>query len=164
MRRPPRPAHESIFANGLWQHVVWVGLLIGAICIGIQAWAIGRGSEHWQTMVFTALAFCQMYHVLAIRSERESTVAIGPFTNLPLLGAVALTVVLQLALVYIPALNPIFSTHPLTWDELAVSAAAPGLVFVGVEIEKWMVRKGWIYRPRDPRREPGGAVASSAST
>ena len=164
MRRPPRPVRESIFANGLWQHVVWVGLLIGAICIGIQAWAIGRGSEHWQTMVFTALAFCQMYHVLGIRSERESTLAIGPFTNLPLLGAVALTVVLQLALVYIPALNPIFSTHPLAWDELAVSAAAPGLVFVGVEIEKWMVRKGWIYQPRGPRREPRGAVASSAST
>ena len=90
MRRPPRPARESVFANGMWQHIVWVGLLIGAICIAIQAWAIARGSEHWQTMVFTALAFCQMYHVLAIRSERESTLAIGLFGNLPLIGAVAL--------------------------------------------------------------------------
>jgi Ca2+-transporting ATPase len=163
MRRPPRPVRESIFANGLWQHVIWVGLLIGAICIGIQAWAIGRGSEAWQTMVFTALAFCQMYHVLAIRSERESTMAIGPLSNLALIGAVLLTVVLQLALVYVPALNPIFNTQPLSGEELAVSALAPALVFVGVEIEKWLVRRGWIYQTRQAPRAPAGAVARSTA-
>ena len=163
MRRPPRPVRESIFANGLWQHVIWVGLLIGAICIGIQAWAIGRGSDAWQTMVFTALAFCQMYHVLAIRSERESTLAIGPFSNMLLIGAVLLTVVLQLALVYVPALNPIFNTQPLTLEELAVSALAPALVFVGVETEKWLVRRGWIYQPRHPPHERAEAVARSTS-
>jgi P-type Ca2+ transporter type 2C len=114
-------------------------------------------------MVFTALAFCQMYHVLAIRSERESTLAIGVFSNLPLTGAAALTVALQLALVYVPALNPIFNTHRLTWEELAVSTLLPGLVFVGVEIEKWMVRMGWIYQPRPSKLEPSREVARSAS-
>ena len=54
--------------------------------------------------------------------------------------------VLQLALVYVPVLNPIFNTQPLTWEELAVSTLAPALVFFGVETEKWMVRRGWIYR------------------
>jgi magnesium-transporting ATPase (P-type) len=87
-----------------------------------------------------------MYHVLAIRSERESTFAIGLFNNLPLTGAVALTVALQLALIYVPALNSIFNTDPLTWEELAVSTLVPALVFLGVEIEKWMVRMGWIYQ------------------
>jgi Ca2+-transporting ATPase len=138
-------------------------VLIGAICIGIQAWAMAQGSERWQTMVFTALAFCQMYHVLAIRSERESTFAIGLFSNLPLLGAVALTVVLQLALIYVPALNPIFNTQPLAAVELAVSAFAPGLVFVGVEIEKWLVRKGWIYQGRSPRLGVGREAVRSTS-
>jgi Ca2+-transporting ATPase len=158
MRRPPRPAGESIFAHGMWQHIVWVGILIGAICLSIQAWAVARGSEHWQTMVFTALAFCQMYHVLAIRYERESTLLHGVFSNWLLNGAVALTVLSQLALIYVPALNPIFDTDPLTWDELAISTLLPALVFVGVELEKWMVRKGWIYRAAlesigsDPRR------------
>jgi Ca2+-transporting ATPase len=156
MRRAPRPARESVFARGMWQHIVWVGLLIGAICIGVQAWAMSHGSAAWQTMVFTALAFCQMYHVLAVRSERESTLAIGPFGNLFLIGAVLLTVVLQLALVYVPALNPIFNTQPLTWEELAVSTLAPALVFVGVEVEKWMVRRGWIYR------EPAGPAYAVA--
>jgi len=163
MRRAPRPARESVFARGMWQHILWVGVLIGAICIAIQAWAMSYGSERWQTMVFTALAFCQMYHVLAIRSERESTLAIGLFSNLPLVGAVALTVLLQLALVYVPALNPIFNTHPLSWEELAVSTLAPGLVFVGVEIEKWMVRKGWIYQERLPVHAPAREAARSAT-
>jgi Ca2+-transporting ATPase len=163
MRRPPRPTRESIFAGGLWQHILWVGLLIGAICIGIQAWATAQGSERWQTMVFTALAFCQMYHVLAIRSERESTFAIGLLSNLPLVGAVALTVVLQLALVYVPALNPIFNTQPLSGVELAVSAFAPALVFVGVEIEKWLVRRGLIYQGRAPRVAVGREAARSTS-
>ena len=165
MRRPPRAASESLFARGLWQHVVWVGLLVGAICISIQAWAIANGSQQWQTMVFTALAFCQMYHVLAIRSERESAWVIGLSSNLPLLGAVLLTVVLQLALIYVPALNPIFNTGPLSAVELAVATLAPALVFVAVEIEKWMVRKGWIYREGAREAQtPGGRSGSKGET
>lgn len=154
MRKPPRPPRENLFARGMWQHILWVGILIGAICMSIQAWAIANGSQNWQTMVFTALAFCQMYHVLAIRSERESIFAIGVFSNLPLLGAIVLTVALQLALVYVPFLNPIFNTHPLTWTELAISVFAPALVFVAVELEKWMVRNGWIYHAHAGKGRP----------
>jgi Ca2+-transporting ATPase len=163
MRRPPRPARESVFARGIWQHVLWVGVLIGAICIAIQAWATTYAPERWQTMVFTALAFCQMYHVLAIRSESESTFTLGLFSNRPLVGAVALTVALQLALIYVPALNPIFNTHPLTWVELAVSTLAPALVFVAVEIEKGMVRRGWIYQERLPANAAAGEAVRSAA-
>ena len=77
MQRPPRPPQESVFAHGLWQHALWVGLLIGALCLGVQAWALRAGADeaanaHWQTMVFTVLTFAQMAHLLAIRSERES--------------------------------------------------------------------------------------------
>ena len=73
MQRPPRPTRESVFAHGLWQHAFLVGLLIGALCLGVQAWALGgSGGEatrtHWQTMVFTVLTLCQMTHLLAIRS------------------------------------------------------------------------------------------------
>ena len=145
MRRPPRRPAESVFAHGMWQHIVWVGVLMGAISIGIQYWALQAGSSGWQTMVFTAITMCQMYHVLAIRSERESLFTIGFLSNLPLLGAVLLTVALQLATIYVPWLNPIFKTEPLSGTELAIVMLAPMLVFIGVEIEKWMVRRGWIY-------------------
>ena len=40
MQRPPRPPQESLFAHGMWQHIVWVGLLMGGVCLLTQAWAI----------------------------------------------------------------------------------------------------------------------------
>ncbi|MDJ0853338.1 MAG: HAD-IC family P-type ATPase, partial [Myxococcota bacterium] len=51
MRRPPRPPEESIFAHGMWQHIVWVGLFVGGVSLASQAWAIGRGVAYWQTVV-----------------------------------------------------------------------------------------------------------------
>ncbi|ADJ27902.1 calcium-translocating P-type ATPase, PMCA-type [Nitrosococcus watsonii] len=145
MRRPPRPPNESIFAHGMWQHMLWVGLLIGGLSLLAQAWAYHGGDAHWQTMVFTVLTFCQLAHVLAIRSEKESLFTQGLLSNPWLLGAVAMTVALQLAVIYLPFLNPIFRTAPLTMEELAFCFALPMVVFVAVEIEKWLVRKGWIY-------------------
>ena len=73
MRRPPRPPQESIFAHGMWQHMVWVGLLIGgAVAARRRPGRSHDGSAHWQTMVFTVLTLAQLAHVMAIRSERES--------------------------------------------------------------------------------------------
>ncbi len=141
MQRPPRPPQESVFAHGLWQHALWVGLLIGALCLGVQAWALragngGAANAHWQTMVFTVLTFAQMAHLLAIRSERESLFSIGLGSNRPLLAAVLLTLVLQLATIYVPWLQPVFRTQPLSAAELALCFALAAVVFVAVEIEK----------------------------
>jgi Ca2+-transporting ATPase len=147
MQRPPRPPGENLFAHGMWQHILWVGLLIGALCIGVQAWALHVGDAHWQTMVFTVLTLSQMFHVLAIRSERDSLFAQGLLTNLPLLAAVVLTFGLQLATIYVPALNPIFRTEPLTASELALCVALSSVLLVAVEIEKALVRRGLLYHP-----------------
>ena len=146
MRRPPRPAGESIFAGGMWQHILWVGLAMGGISLLTQAGAIRLGFDHWQTMVFTVLALSQMANVLAIRSERLSLFGQGLFSNLPLLGAILLTIALQLMAIYVPALNPIFETAPLTWAELTVCLALSSLTFVIIEIEKWLARRGLMYR------------------
>jgi Ca2+-transporting ATPase len=140
MRRPPRPPQESIFARGLGAHVLWVGPLTAALVLGTQAWSLAA-SLHWQTMVFTVLCLSQLAHVLAIRSEHESLFSQGLFSNRPLLGAVALTFVLQMATIYVPALNHIFKTVPLSLGELAASLAIASLVFVAVEIEKWLKRR-----------------------
>jgi Ca2+-transporting ATPase len=79
MQRPPRPPKESVFAHGMWQHMVWVGVLMGAACLITQAWATHTGNPHWQTMVFTVLTVSQLGHALAIRSERESIFTQGCF-------------------------------------------------------------------------------------
>jgi Ca2+-transporting ATPase len=146
MRRPPRPPQESIFAHGMWQHILWVGLLMGAASLLTQAWAIHIGNAHWQTMVFTVLTLSQLGHVLAIRSERESLWTQGLLSNRPLIIALAFTVALQMAVIYVPWFNPIFKTEPLAADELAFCLAMSSIVFIGVEIEKWLRRRGWLYR------------------
>ena len=142
MRRPPRPPQESIFARGLGVHVLWVGPLMAALVLGTQAWSLASASSHWQTTVFTVLCLSQLAHVLGIRSERESLFGQGLFSNLPLLGAVALTFVLQMATIYVPALNSIFKTMPLSPAELAATCAIAAVVFVAVEIEKSTKRRG----------------------
>ncbi len=145
MERPPRPPGESIFAHGMWQHIIWVGLFIGGISLASQAWAVSRGVEYWQTVVFTVLTISQLFHALAVRSERESLLGIGLFSNLPMLGAFGLTMILQLGVIYVPALNSIFHTRPLPPFDLAVCLALSSLTLLVVEIEKWLIRRGWIY-------------------
>ena len=148
MQRPPRAPSESIFADGLWQHVLGIGLLLGGLCLGIQAWALATGHAHWQTMVFTVLTLGQMAHVLAIRSETEPLWRLGLRSNTPLLGAVALTFGLQMATIYVPFLNPVFKTEPLSLPELALCLGAASVVWVVVELEKaWRILKLGRSRP-----------------
>jgi Ca2+-transporting ATPase len=161
MQRPPRAPEESIFANGMWQHIVWVGLTIAAVSLFAQAWAIHSGSARWQTMVFTVLTLSQMAHVMAIRSDKESLFKQGLHSNLPMLGAVALTFLLQMATVYVPALNPIFNTEPLTAQELAICLLLALVVFAVVELEKLLVRRGWLYSRSTAKTEYGSGSASA---
>ncbi|MGA8009541.1 MAG: cation-translocating P-type ATPase [Thiomonas sp.] len=141
MLRPPRQPDEGVFAHGLWQHALWVGLLIGGLCLGVQAWAHAHGNPHAQTLVFVVLTFTQMAHVLAIRSERDSLFTLGLRSNLPLLGAVALTFALQLMVVYLPVLQGVFHTEALSLREMALSLGCAAAVFGSVELEKAWQRR-----------------------
>ena len=75
----------------------------------------------WQTMIFTTLTLAQMGNALATRSESQTLWEAGIFTNKALLGAVLLTFGLQMAVVYLPFLQNIFSTQALTLAELGIS-------------------------------------------
>jgi Ca2+-transporting ATPase len=141
MRRRPRPPQDSVFAHGLGVHAIWVGLLMAGLTLGTQAWFFHAGSSHWQTMAFTVLCLSQLAHVLAIRSERESLFSQGLCSNKLLLGAVGLTLMLQMATVYVPVLSGAFKTEPLSVAELALAVAVAAVVFVAVEIEKLMKRR-----------------------
>jgi len=141
MEKPPRLPKESIFAHGLAVHIIWVGLLMGLVTIGLQQYAVSTGIENWQTMVLTVLCLSQLGHVLAIRSDSESLFKRGILSNKPLLGALVFTFSLQMAIVYLPFLNPIFHTAPLTLSELAITLTLSSLVFFAVEIEKLVLRR-----------------------
>ncbi len=140
MRRRPRPSGESILGAGLWRQALWVGLVMAAVVLGIQAVAIKAG-WHWQTMVFSTLALLQLGNALAVRSERLSVFSLGFRTNLPLALAVGGTALVQLALIYVPALQPIFVTEALGPVELGVVLVASTAAFVAVEVEKLVFRR-----------------------
>jgi Ca2+-transporting ATPase len=136
MQRSPRPAKESLFAHGVGFHIIWVGMLMAAVTLGTQAMALAQG-WHWQTMVFSVLSFSQLGHILSIRSDRTFLYRQGILGNKPLLLAVGFTVILQLAVIYLPFFNGIFKTEALSWEELGVCLALSSVVFHAVELEKW---------------------------
>jgi Ca2+-transporting ATPase len=134
------------------QHIVWVGLLMGAASLVSQAVALALG-WHWQSIVFTVLTFSQLGHALAVRSERDSLFTQGIASNWPLLGAVVATAGLQLAILRVPVLNGWFETASLSGAEFAFAVAMSSVVFAGVEAEKWLVRRGRLYgEPADDAR------------
>jgi Ca2+-transporting ATPase len=145
MQHKPRAQNESIFANGMWQHIIWVGVLIGILCIGTLQWGLIQKHEYWQTSVFTVLVFSQLFHSLAVRSDMDSLWSQGLWTNGFLVIAVTISVLLQLALIYIPFFNELFNTQPIPLPELGICVAISAILFICVEIEKWLVRRGLIY-------------------
>lgn len=146
MNRPPRPPQESVFSSGRGLHMIWVGMLMAAIALGLQAWAIEHGL-HWQTIVFNVLCLCQMGHVLAIRSENRSLFEIGLFSNKPLIASVAIGLILQFIITYVPFLQPVFHTEALSLKEFLIVMVASSVVFIAVELEKLVRRKRSISRP-----------------
>ncbi len=142
MQRPPIARESNIFGDGMGRQIFWVGFLIGLVALwsGYDAWQSNQA--HWQTLVFTTLAFLQIGQALAVRSFRDSVFQIGSWSNKLLLGMVVLVFGLQLAVVYIPFLQDLFTTVPLSMEELVLSLGLGTLVFWGIELEKWLIRRG----------------------
>jgi Ca2+-transporting ATPase len=138
MQRPPRNANESLFAEGMALHIVWVGLFMAFLTLGIQSWAIHDNNAHWQTMVFTVLSLTQLANAFAVRSEYEFIYKKGLFANPFLLIAVLSAFILQLGVIYLPFANSLFKTQPLSLFELSVCIGTGLLLFHAIELEKWI--------------------------
>lgn len=150
MHRPPHPPNEHIMGRGMWRHIAWVGLAMGVVSLALGWWYWRYEdveTEHWRTIVFTVLTLSQMGHVMAVRSERESLFHIGVFSNMPLVGAVALTFALQLAAIYAPPLQTVFGTTSLTLAELAACIGLSSVVFWAIEGVKLVGRRWEIAAP-----------------
>jgi Ca2+-transporting ATPase len=110
-----------------------------SLAVGYYFWS--NGNPNWQTIVFSTINLSQMGNALALRSERESLFRIGLLSNKSMLNAVLLTLVLQLAVIYVPFLQSVFKTKPLSRQELLISLILSTIVFWGVELEKWFKRR-----------------------
>jgi P-type Ca2+ transporter type 2C len=151
MRRLPRPPGESVFSRGLGRHVLWVGILMALVSLVTGVWYSRSAPEIWQTMIFTTLTLSQLSHVMAIRAGDESLFKVGLLSNKPLLGAVALTFVLQLFAIYTPFLQEFLETEALPLADLAIAVALSTIIFWAVEVEKWLARRRTSRQ--DPRED-----------
>ena len=120
MDRPPRDPAQSVLGDGLWERVVVLGAVLAMVALGLGVWAQDTG-QAWQSMVFVSLTSLQLGVALGLRPRlltREN-----PF--LP--AAVAGSLLLALAGVYVPAVQDMLGTVPLSTTEVAV-AAGTGLL------------------------------------
>ena len=92
-------------------------------------------------MIFTTLTIAQMGNALATRSEGQTLWEVGIFSNKMMLGAVILTFLLQMAVVYLPFLQNVFETQALTVMELGISLGASLLVLLVIDGVKVVKRK-----------------------
>jgi Ca2+-transporting ATPase len=147
MHRPPTPPQQPIFAQGLGRDILWVGLVMGLIplLIGYGYWRANHPG--WQTMVFTTLTLLQMGNVLALRSQQTSLFHLGLWSNKPLVCAVLLTFVLQMAVIYSPFFQLVFKTVALGWQDMIVALSISTAVFWFVELQKWIQRRRQGNRP-----------------
>lgn len=141
MRRPPRDPRESIFAQGMAFNIIWSGLVMALLSIGVGYWGWRSGNPAWQTMIFTTLTMAQLCQSLALRSQMDSLFSIGVFTNRMLVGTFLLTLALQIAVIYLPFLQVVFRTVPLSARDLAISLSLSSLLFWTVELEKLIRRR-----------------------
>ena len=158
MRESPKNPQEGIFARGLGFYLIRVGLVLAIVAISLMVWAYGYTPLHtndgtldgdrWKTMVFTMLCLSQMGHALAVRSLSRMTIELNPFSNPFLLISIIVTSLLQLSLVYVEPLREFFGTQYLPLNELLICLGFSSLIFVWVEIEKFVYR---LYRSRQKR-------------
>lgn len=137
MERKPRPRNEGVFSRGMGWIIFSRGVYIAAItlsvfCIGLLYSRMqGIDSlETARTMAFTTLVFAQLFYVFECRSEVYSPFELGFLKNRFLLFAVSCSLLMQLAVIYLPVMQSIFKTVPLsTWQLLLILLLAGGKFF-----------------------------------
>jgi Ca2+-transporting ATPase len=141
MDRPPYKPNEGVFSQGIGWQIVWIGMIMGlvSLVIGYAFW-LQDPNGPWRTIVFTTLTLSQMGNALAIRSNRESLFKIGLFTNRLMVIAIGTTFALQMLIIYFPPLQRVFKTEPLTAFELTGCLLASAVVFIILELYKYVRR------------------------
>ena len=141
MRRPPYPPSGGILDRGIATHIVWVGMLMGLIslCGGWLYWQFHHPA--WQSMVFSLLAFGQIFQTLAAHSWSDSAFASGRRPTRVLILSISLTMISTLAILYVPFLQRVFGTRALSPGDLLVSLILSTVVFWSMEVEKFFKRR-----------------------
>ena len=142
MKRPPRPASASVFAEGAGWTILYQGVLEAAIVLGIFFYALDRySSPEAITMAFAALGLVQITHAFNVRSQRESIFRIGLLSNRWMLLAAGAYTLLLLIVMLVPFLRDVFSLTALGREQWSLVIGGALLIVVIVEIIKVFTKK-----------------------
>jgi len=144
MKHPPRKPNEPIVDSSMI-----VGIAVQTIFITVatlSAYIIGLRMfpdkiEHARTMAFVTLSASELFRAYTARSESHSVFQIGLFSNKYMQMAVGVSILLLGLVIYVPFLNPVFNTFPLTWGEWSVILPLILLPSVAAEVMKWVIRR-----------------------
>jgi Ca2+-transporting ATPase len=146
MDRPPRARGEGAITRRMWVGIVFVGAITAGGTLLVLDWSLpgglieGSGSLRYaQTMAFTTLLFFSLFTVFNARSDEQSAF-VEMFSNAWLWGAIALSVALQVAVIYLPFLQQAFSTVSLGVGDWLRCAAVGSSVLWLRELSKVIVR------------------------
>jgi len=147
MDHSPRARSEGIITASMWRGILLVGAIMAAGTLAVLDGALSGGLidgsgtlAYAQTMAFTTLMMFQAFNALNVRSDEQS-VLVGLFRNRWLWAGLALSLVLQLVVVYTPVFQTAFSTVPLSASDWLVCATVASSVVWIVEIMKWRRRR-----------------------
>jgi Ca2+-transporting ATPase len=139
LTKRPRPKHAFLFDGHDLRLIPMQGLAIAAATLGsfvLVLHGFGESLATARTFAFSVLTLSQLFHALNCRSQTRSFFALGPFSNPWLLYAVGFSLLLHLGIIYIPFLEPIFHTVPLSLRDWALMLAISALPLVFMEIYK----------------------------
>ncbi len=143
MSRKPRDKKEAIY-KGLNHFIVWYPLIMIIVTLALFYFTYKTSGNllKAQTVTFLTIAMFEMYQAFASRSTRFSSFRVGIFKNKWLVGAVLTSLLVSIAVIYVPFLQPLFDTFPLTAIEFAVVTVLSSLGFIYLEIYKnWKTGK-----------------------
>lgn len=142
MGEKPRKKDEDIFARGLVEKIVIRGALIGicTLLTFIAGMYYGFSIKTCRTMTLSTLVLSQLIHVFECRSERHSIFEIKLFTNPYLVGAVSVSIVMLLSIIYIPFLVAVFQTTMLNLGQWLIVVFFSGIIA--------MINSLYLYRKR----------------
>ncbi|WP_126981297.1 calcium-translocating P-type ATPase, SERCA-type [Acetobacterium bakii] len=137
MNERPRSPKESVFAHGLGRRIIFHGIILAMITLTVfQIGLVNYSVDVARTMCFAVLAFSQLTHAINVRSEKKSLFSAQLFTNRYLWGALAISSALQLSVLLIPILQPIFHVvgmDAVQWFVVIIGSLMPLVV---VELTK----------------------------
>jgi Ca2+-transporting ATPase len=141
MDLPPRPVSEPIINRDML-----IGIVVQTVAITVAvltAFQLGLGvsETHARTMAFATLSISELLRAYTSRSERYSVFAIGVFTNKWMQWAVLTSLAILLAIIYVPALDPVFNTTFLTASDWLKMLPLILLPAAAAEVNKWFLRR-----------------------